>query len=64
MGESHAGVTFYDGRVFHSRTRPVMNVFAYPLRFAIIDLDAPPPWFVSSGQAAGPQGFWVLGFRV
>lgn len=53
FGESHEGVTFYDGRVFHSRKHPVKNVFTYPLRFAVVDLDAPPPWFISSGQAAG-----------
>jgi hypothetical protein len=49
-------VTFYDGRVFHSRKHPVKNVFTYPLRFAVVDLDAPPPWFISSGQAAGGLG--------
>ena len=51
FGESHEGVTFYEGRVFHSRKHPVKNVFTYPLRYAVVDLDAPPPWFISSGQA-------------
>ena len=51
LGESHAGVVFYVGRVFHSRKHPAKNAFAYPLRFAIVDLDAPPPWFLASGQA-------------
>lgn len=50
LGESHEGVTFYLGRVFHSRKHPVKNVFTYPMRFAVVDLDAPPKWFISSGQ--------------
>ena len=28
------------------------RAFAYPLRAAVVDLDAPPAWFVRSGQAA------------
>ena len=51
FGESCTGVTFYKGRVFHARTKPVKNSFAYPLRFAVIELDNPPYWYGSSGQA-------------
>ena len=49
--ERHPGADFYVGRVAHSRKYPVRRRFAYPLRLALIDLDAPPPWFLRSGQA-------------
>lgn len=51
-GERHPGADFYVGRVHHSRKHPVRRAFAYPLRSAVVDLDAPPAWFVRSGQAA------------
>lgn len=44
-------VKFYVGEVQHRRLKPVMRAFEYPLRCAAVDLDAPPRWFVSSGQA-------------
>jgi DUF1365 family protein len=52
LGERYAGVTFVTGRVHHTRTHPVRRAFSYPLRLALVDLDAPPPWFTKSGQAA------------
>ena len=36
---------FYEGVVTHVRTQPAQNSFTYPVRVAVIDLDAPPPWF-------------------
>ena len=52
VGERHEGVDFVVGRVHHVRDHPVRRSFSYPLRLAVIDLDAPPPWFARSGQAA------------
>ena len=51
IGESCTGATFYIGRVVHTRTKPLKRAFSYPIRFAVIDLDSPPPWFIRSGQA-------------
>lgn len=51
FGESCVGATFYIGRVVHTRSKPLKRVFAYPMRFAVIDLDSPPSWFTRSGQA-------------
>eukprot|EP00850_Spirogloea_muscicola_P009700 SM000055S18234 [mRNA] locus=s55:138225:146666:- [translate_table: standard] len=42
------GCDLYEGVVRHSRRRPVRHEFEYPLRNALIDLDAAPPWFVAS----------------
>jgi len=50
--DARAGARFYDGVVRHERKKPVRRTFAYPLRWACVDLDAPPAWFASSGQAS------------
>ncbi|KAI0497556.1 hypothetical protein KFK09_020787 [Dendrobium nobile] len=34
-----AAVRLYQGRVRHSRTKPVFNSFEYPVRYALFDLD-------------------------
>lgn len=34
----------------HSRTQPKQNSFRYPVRMAVIDLDAPPPWWSSESN--------------
>ena len=52
LGERHEGVEFVVGRVHHARDHPVRRSFSYPLRLAVVDLDAPPAWFARSGQAA------------
>tara|TARA_B110000305_G_C19379204_1_gene608655 strand:+ start:370 stop:1377 length:1008 start_codon:yes stop_codon:yes gene_type:complete len=52
LSETHSGVIFYIGQVVHTRAKPSRRAFTYPLRFAIVDLDAPPNWFIHSGQAA------------
>ena len=52
LGERHEGVDFVVGRVHHARDHPVRRSFSYPLRLAVVDLDAPPAWFARSGQAA------------
>ena len=46
------GVMFYDGVVRHRRVKPVRRTFEYPLRWALVDLDAPPRWF---GDARGDR---------
>ena len=45
------GARFYVGEVAHARLKPVRREFKYPLRCAVVDLDAPPRWFAASGQA-------------
>lgn len=44
------GAAFYKGTVLHVRKRPKHNAFSYPVRMALIDLDAPPTWWSSSAN--------------
>jgi DUF1365 family protein len=50
-GDDDGNVRFYTGVVRHRRLAPVRREFSYALRSAVVDLDAPPRWFASSGQA-------------
>lgn len=46
---SEAGeAEFYEGKVWHERRRPVVHRFEYDVRYALVDLDTPPSWFVAS----------------
>ncbi|KAL5198651.1 hypothetical protein ABZP36_002163 [Zizania latifolia] len=41
-GGGAAAVRLYEGRVRHSRRRPVAHAFEYPVRYALVDLDRLP----------------------
>ena len=44
-----------EGRVTHVRRKPVRHAFGYDVRLALIDLDAPPRWFVEQQQKQKKQ---------
>jgi hypothetical protein len=52
---AHAGVEFYEGKVWHERRRPVVHRFEYDVRYAVVDLDTPPPWFAASHHMSASE---------
>jgi DUF1365 family protein len=45
-----------EGRVTHVRRQPARHSFAYDVRLALVDLDAPPRWFVQEQQQQRGKG--------
>jgi DUF1365 family protein len=43
--EGPGRAVFYVGTVAHARRRPKAHSFSYPVRMAVVDLDAPPDWW-------------------
>lgn len=41
-----SGLVVYEGKVWHERRKPVVHSFEYNVRYALINLDDPPPWFL------------------
>ncbi|KAK8942615.1 hypothetical protein KSP39_PZI009098 [Platanthera zijinensis] len=62
IGDRYDGtaVRLYEGRVRHSRTKPVVNSFEYPVRYALFDLERSPDLSHLSAdrarEAAGTDG--------
>ncbi|XP_072950964.1 uncharacterized protein [Typha angustifolia] len=60
ISEKDEPIRLYEGRVRHSRQRPVSHAFDYPVRYALIDLDrAPQPSHLPAARArevAGTNG--------
>eukprot|EP01018_Ginkgo_biloba_P030873 Gb_15318 [translate_table: standard] len=44
--EDEGGLMLYEGKVWHERRRPVVHSFEYNVRYALINLDHPPPWLL------------------
>ncbi|XP_024356412.1 uncharacterized protein [Physcomitrium patens] len=55
------GVEFYEGKVWHERRKPVVHRFEYNVRYAFIDLDAPPRWFVASHHMSASEARSIAG---
>ncbi|CAE7230283.1 unnamed protein product, partial [Symbiodinium natans] len=43
--EDCPGAEFLEGYVTHARSHEASHAFKYPVRMALVDLDAPPPWW-------------------
>ena len=52
---SKGGVEIYEGKVWHERRRPVVHRFEYDVRYAVVDLDTPPPWFAASHHVSASE---------
>lgn len=40
---------FFEGRVTHTRRKPVHHSLGYDVRMAVVSLDCPPSWFTPRG---------------
>lgn len=48
-------VVFYEGKVWHQRRKPVVHEFEYNVRYALVNLDGPPSWFIATHHMTSSQ---------
>ncbi|CAI7728380.1 unnamed protein product [Closterium sp. NIES-53] len=48
IGQQYPPLLLYGGHVAHHRSHPTRHGFNYAVRYALVNLDAPPDWFVQS----------------
>ncbi|CAI5458973.1 unnamed protein product, partial [Closterium sp. Yama58-4] len=48
IGQQYPPLLLYGGHVAHHRSHPTRHGFNYAVRYALVNLDAPPDWFVRS----------------